>query len=286
MPRDDGHIPRLRRITPLLGLLGIAALGGCSADEPFNPSFALTLDDSKLALRSMRESPRPLDRPLVVLGGIYDPGIASSSVADHLRRVTTDDDRVLSVSFFGQGTFERCRDRLLERLDQAFPSDDASATVEVDVIGISMGGLVARYAALPNEDGRRRLRIHRLFTISTPHRGAALAGLPTIDRRAIDMRRGSAFLARLDEHLGEGEYPIIPYARLDDAVVGEANAAPTGQDAWWVANIPGSFSHMFAMHDPRILADIARRVRGETPYTSGPAVPPPGTDATAPLRAH
>ncbi len=104
-----------------------------------------------------------------------------------------------------------------------------------------------------------------------------MALLPTFDRRAIDMRAGSAFLDELEPDHFESEYEIYPYTRLGDGVVGVENAAPTGQSPWWVPNIPGSFSHLFVMNDPRLLADIARRLRGESPFTSRPATAPPGT---------
>lgn len=251
-------------------------LVGCSADRPLNPSFPLTLADAKIALGEMTADPKPLERPLVVLGGIFDPGIASSSVAGTLRRMISTDDVVISASFFWQFTFDECRDRVIERIEEAFPSDDPKQTIEVDVVAISMGGLVARHAARPRDDGGRRLQIRRLFTLSTPHRGANLASLPTFDRRAIDMRSGSAFLEELEQVHFESDYEIYPYSRLGDSIVGVENTAPTGQFPWWVPNIPGSFSHLLVMDDPRLLADIARRLRGETPFTSLPATAPPG----------
>jgi len=268
-------------------LVAVATMAtGCTADDPLNPSFALTLADSKLALREMAREPRPYNRPVVVLGGIYDPGVVASVLGDKFRRLSGEPDQVISVSFFGQGSFDRCRERVIRRVDEAFPTDDPDRTVEVDVVGVSMGGLVARYAAAPRADGGRTLRIRRLFTISTPHRGAQMATLPTIDRRTLDMRPGSAFLDGLDNALAAQDYLIIPYTRLDDAVVGEANTAPTGRAPFWVPNVPGSFAHMFAMEDPRILADIARRLRGETPFTIEPPMPLPGRTAPTATAAH
>ncbi|MCZ6836078.1 MAG: hypothetical protein O7G85_09925 [Planctomycetota bacterium] len=265
----------------LFCLLLVLVLTGCSADDPINISFALTLDDSKLAMREMTNEPKPMKRPVIVLGGIYDPGVASGRVANRIRRLVENNEQVISVTFLGQGTFDQCRNRVIACVEKAFPSDDPNQTVEVDVIGISMGGLVARHAAVPRSDGDKHLRIHRLFTISSPHRGAKMATLPTFDRLAIDMRFGSSFLATLDRQLVDLDYEIFPYTRLDDAIVGEENTAPWGQNPWWVANIPGSFSHIFSMHDPRIMADICRHLRDETPYIADPATPLPL--ATAPF---
>ncbi len=248
---------------------------GCSADVPLNPSFPLTLNDAGLALREMEKLPKEPSRPIVVMGGIYDPGIASSGIARRIRRVVDADDLVISISFLGCWTFDQCRRRVIEKVQEAFPSDDPDMTTEIDVIAISMGGLVARHAAGLNAEGGRRLRIKRLFTISTPHRGAKLAWVPTFDPRIIDMRKDSPFLSMLDLAWKNADYEIHPYTRLDDAIVGPANTAPPGSDPWWVANIPGTFSHVFAMFDPRFLADIAHRLRSESPLTHSPPAPLP-----------
>jgi hypothetical protein len=248
---------------------------GCSADRPLNPSFAVPMADAKAALREMCDHPKALDRPVVIVGGIHDPGFVVSRVARSIRRMTEPDELVESVSFFGSGsgTFDGCREHLIESVDTAFGSPGGDVTVEVDVIGFSMGGLVARHAARPRNDGGKRLRIRRLFTISTPHRGARMASLPTLDDRVLDMRAGSAFLAALDEDLVRADYEMFSYARLGDMIVGAENAAPPGRHPWWVANPPLSFAHLSTPHDPRIVADIARRLRGEEPLATLPAAP-------------
>ena len=255
--------------------------GSCSADKPLNPSFALVYKDAKAVLHEMQLEPKPLERPLVVAAGIHDPGLVAPSLVRKLRNITSDDDRILSVSFFGLSllTFDACREHLVDAVEQAFPSDDPDMTTEVDVIGFSMGGLVARLAASPNSSGKR-LRIKRLFTISTPHRGAKLAGLPTIDERTIDMRAGSAFLADLDSQLQNAEYELLTYTRLGDMIVGAENAGAPGASPWWVANPPFSPAHLSASTDPRILADIARRLRNEEPFATHPAAPLPGEEPT------
>ncbi len=251
--------------------------GGCSADKPLNPSFALIYSDAKAVLHEMQLDPKPLQRPLVVAAGIHDPGLIAPSVVRKLRNITSDPDRVISVSFFGLSlsTFDACREHLVEAVEQAFPSDDPENTVEVDVIGYSMGGLVARHAASPRSSGKR-LQIKRLFTISTPHRGAKLAALPTFDERTIDMRAGSAFLAGLDSQLQNLEYELLSYTRLGDMIVGAQNASVSGTPPWWVTNAPFSPAHLAASTDPRILADIARRLRNEEPFTTNPPAPLPG----------
>jgi hypothetical protein len=283
---------------PLLALLAM----GCATHAP-NPSFNVSNDQAKEALREMSHDTKPLPRPLVILGGLDDPGIATMVLSDDFREITGDDPRVIGVSFFFCGSFDACRKRVIEAVDKAFPSDDPVWTTEVDVVAVSMGGLVARYAAAPprapkdttgdatsqpttDRSPTRRLHIARLFTISSPHRGAALAFLPTFNQLQIDMRAGSKFLKRLDaydELIEAGSaatrpsdsYELIPYVRLEDMIVGEKNAAPAGWTPWWVPAEPFQDSHMFAMTDPRIVADIARRLRGEPPLTTDPPTPLP-----------
>ena len=274
-------------------------LAACSADRPLNPTFPLKMADAKIAWKQMEGDPKPLERPVVVVGGIYDPGIFSKNVACRLRTVTAPDSRIIHVAYFNISSFDRCAQVLIEAVDREFPTDDPDQTIAVDVIGYSMGGLVARYAAsdrapsgagaeggagdgdgdgdggarvsAPARSGRR-LQIHTLYTVSTPHVGARLAWVPTFDRRIIDMRPGSEFLTKLNQ--AAPAYEIVPYARLGDVVVGAENAAPVGRTAWWLAK-PWSFSHLLAAHDVRILADIARRLRGEQPFTAEPAAPLP-----------
>lgn len=222
----------------------------------------------------MEDQPKALVRPVVVLGGIYDPGIAASHVARKLREIAGEDAPIVHLGFLDTGTFDGSADKVVEALNERFPSCDPHQTIDVDVIGFSMGGLVARYASSDEyaAKGRQRLRIVRLFTVSSPHQGANLAWVPTFDARVIDMRRNSAFLARLNAE--PINYELFAYARLGDLVVGETNAAPTGTTPWWLSKHHG-LSHASAYSDSRILADIARRLRGEMSFSTYPPAPLP-----------
>jgi pimeloyl-ACP methyl ester carboxylesterase len=260
---------------------------GCAA-PPTNQSFAVSVYDAQRVLSDMRARPRPLTRPLVILGGLGDPGFAANNLRSEFRKVTGDE-RVVGVSFLFCGDFDDCRKRVIEAVDKAFPSDDPTWTTEVDVIGVSMGGLVGRYAAVPSHDPERprRLRIARLFTIGTPHRGAAWAVLPAVNGMHRAMRQDSPFLRGLSEaEAAGGGYEIYPYVRLGDAIVGATNAAPHGRSPWWVPGEALQDSHLMASLDARIVADVARRLRGETPFTTDPPQPlPPGEGGPPPRPA-
>jgi len=264
-------------VTVLL-LLALFA-GGCASNGHINPSFSVSVRDANSALDEMRDAPKPLDRPVLVIGGWANTSMMTTRLAGTIRSIAEDNAEIAHVSLLSCTSFDSCRQRVLDIVDEEFgQSDDASETVEVDVVAYSMGGLAARYAAAPQLDISRRLKIRRLFTIATPHRGAQMAPIARFERRASDMLTGSAFLAMLDRVFADADYEVIAYARLEDLIVGPRNCAPPGVDLWWVPNRPFEFSHHDAFRDPRILADIARRLRSETPFTRLPAAPLPGEE--------
>ncbi|TVQ79334.1 MAG: hypothetical protein EA380_04690 [Phycisphaeraceae bacterium] len=242
---------------------------GCSADRPINPSFSVTVTEAQGLLREMREERVEFERPVVVLSGWMDLGFGISWLQRELRRYTPDRKAVLAPAYFSVSRWESKRARVIGAVERAYPSDDDEWTVEVDVIGISMGGLVARYCALECADGGKRLRIRNLYTIATPHRGASRASWPTTDARVRAMRRGSDFLAAIDEGY-DGSYEIYGYVRLGDVTVGPANSAPPGGRLWWVQNRPLEWSHADVHRDPRIVADLVLRLRGDQPLSEEP----------------
>jgi pimeloyl-ACP methyl ester carboxylesterase len=134
--------------------------------------------------------------------------------------------------------------------------------VEVDVVGISMGGLVARLAA--HDMG---LRVARLFSFATPHDGSSRAAMIAPDEAARDMKPGSALLARLNGL--ERGYELVCYGQVGDAVVHPRGCAPPGERAFIA---PGSrvMEHFTTLHNPWFMADVAKRLRGEEPLLKHP----------------
>jgi hypothetical protein len=240
-----------------------------------NPGFRLTPSEAQRAIDEMRESPKALVRPLVVIGGIFDPFRAR--VLAHFFGGITRGSKIRSINVGFCQSFERCRQRTIATVDKTFPGGDADFTTEVDVVGMSLGGLVGRFCAAPSRDlGRpRRLKIRRLFSISSPHAGAKVANLISLTEYHREFRPGSDFLNRLAAHDTLAEYEVYPYVLIDDDVVGEKFAAPPGKDPHWLGNASFLRPHLAAMTDQRILADISRRLRGEEPFSVARPLPRP-----------
>src|ERR1019366_5838513 len=171
----------------------------------------------------------------------------------------TNDSRIVWVSLGDCCTFDDCRKKIIRAVDRDFPTTDPAMTAEGDVIGYSLHGVAARFAATKELDPHkpnRRLRIARLFTISSPHRGARAASYP-IQLLSLQksLRPNSPFIEALNSSASP-QYPIYCYVRLGDTIVGDDNAAPPVRTAWWVPTPGFSLPHINAFSDPRIIADI------------------------------
>ncbi len=248
-----------------------------------NPDFTASAVEIREEARRMRAEPvGELERPVVVLSGYRAAHTMAARCARAIALLTTGRDAdTLAVSYTLTSDIERAAAIAIERINRQWPSDDPSQTVEVDVIGISMGGLVARVAALPPSERPRaqgdeqgmRLNARRVYTLGTPHRGAVLAERIRPDQAARDMRPGSWFLQELDARLEDRDYELICYAHLRDGWVGAQNSAPPGMAPIWTGGTR-LFSHFAISGSQRILVDIARRLRGEPPLAEPGGDPP------------
>lgn len=253
-------------------LLAGLASPGCA--RPVNPSFDVTVAEAREELSDLGRDALELERPLLIAAGFLDPGFGVSSLTTRMRKLAADPAMVIEVPFFTTPTFDLARERMIGKLEASFPSSDPYETVEADVIGISMGGLVARYAAMSDatarNDGVKRLRIRTLFTLGTPHHGAIRAEHTlAFDARVADMRSGSSFLESLNEAWPDRDFQLVAYTRLYDGIVGAENALDPDGKGWWLSPPPLQMSHMTMHRDPRIIADIVRRLRGEEPFAKG-----------------
>lgn len=273
----------MRRTAP--AILVLAILSGCIAMPERNEALGVDPRAAAEEHERLRRETAPLPRPVVVINGYHALPSAAARLARQLAEATCDDpSNFLAVSHTFESDIDRITARVIERVEARWPSDDPEATVEIDVVAISMGGIVAQWAALPPAERRRgddpapnatgkRLRIARLFTLATPHRGAILAELLAPDAAARDMVPGSALLRTLDSHRETCPYELVCYAQLRDGIVGATRAAPEGHPVIWTSGtLLGS--HLMVGDNPLFIADIAKRLRGEPPLLS-PGGPPP-----------
>lgn len=250
------------------------------ACAPDNPAFTITPEVYQRELARVQAEPCRLERPLVVLDAWHHPPLSGAGVRDRLVDLTgADPQQAIAVSYPFLWSVEAAGRRVVERIEQAWPSDDPERTIEVDVVGYSMGGIVARYAAdlwadLP-ADSRpaKRLNVRRLYTIASPHCGARMARWLPLDSAARSMRPGSDMIERLNAALPEAGYQLVCYTQTNDVTVGARNTAPPGMEPIWQ---PGTLllSHQTVRINPHILLDIALRLRGEAPL-AGPGSRPP-----------
>jgi hypothetical protein len=274
-----------RHLGPFVGAALTYLLTGCIAlPSPNDPARAVTRDSAATDLAALYNDPRPLARPVVVLGGYRTLGIHAAPLVAKLRRGTSNkSDDFLYLYYPLTTNFDQLADYVVAEVEKKWPSADPKQTVPVDVVGVSMGGLVARWAALPplervrnKEDspaqGAKRLNIVRLFTFSSPHRGAILAEKVHIDPAARDMCSGSPFLDVLDERRSAHPYELVCYAQEGDNIVGATRAAPPGEDPIWSEGTI-LFSHISAVENPIFVTDICKRLRGEKPLVT-PHGPP------------
>jgi hypothetical protein len=237
-----------------------------------NPAFDPSRAEIRAELRRMRADPTPLERPVVVLGGYKAWPVMAGALRGQLVRLTSQEPGdIIDVSYTLRGDIDKAVAIAIDRIERAFPSADPDRTREVDVVGISMGGLVARRAAM--DRGGKRLRIRRLFTLASPHGGAKLAERIRPDRASRDMRAGSAFLDELDRAWPGTADEVYPYAVLNDTWVGATRTMPPGHDGalWTRGSVVAS--HFTVSANRRIVADIALRLRGEPPLSGAPSPP-------------
>ena len=244
-----------------------------------NPAFPLTHSEARTEIAAMRASQVGLDRPVVIVTGWRSPPTNGEGLARQIRRATgAEDDELLIWSDAFAGDINVAAGDLVALVEATWPSDPEEATtIEVDVIAISMGGLVSRTAARRSETrggapSAKRLAIRNLYTFGSPHDGARLSQLIRVDTASAQMKPGSDFMASLNAGFEDAAYTLTPYAALHDRWVGATRSAPPGLDPIWVSGRV-VLSHHLITGDPRLVADLLRRLRGEDAY--GSASEPP-----------
>jgi pimeloyl-ACP methyl ester carboxylesterase len=258
---------KLRNIFRSAVVLCVSVMAGCAATDKSTTreSFVVQTEQATAYLSRQDAKRTKLDRPLVILGGFAELGLLPALMEKRLREQF--DGTIIRVTFADLTRFPDCRRRLVETLDARLGLAGETETAEVDVLGMSMGGLVAVYSAIDDPGLGKRVKIRRAFTIGSPLQGAKLARrwpfVMTDMHR--DMIPGSALLKRIAAE--KRDYELVSYSRLGDRTVGAAYASLPGSTLHWVDNPWLSSAHVGSFWDARILGDIVRRLRGEEPFT-------------------
>jgi hypothetical protein len=257
----------------------LAVLLNVSRPGPRNPDLPCTLEEAKADLRRMAANPVKLARPVLVLGAYHAWAPVPWALARKIRRLTGAGEReVVCVPYLWETTLHAAAAKGARTAIGAWGLAPGGASVPVDVVGISMGGLVARMVAAGERAGLGlpwdlpRIDARRIFTFGSPLRGAKAALRLCPDRAARDMCPGSALLGRLEAEAAR-DIELICYGQLRDQIVGATRTAPEGMDPIWTGGTL-VFSHFATPHNPWFLADMARRLRGEEPLWTAGSKPP------------
>lgn len=234
---------------------------------------AMSMAEGREHFQALHASRRTLTRPVVCVAGWRAWPVLAWQLARAIERTTSSPQLVLPVSHTRCGTMACAAGRMVRAVRENFGEGAPGETAEVDVVAVSMGGLAARLAAM-ERPGEMRLAVKRLFTLATPHRGAKLTRIATPDQASRDMTPGSDFLSMLDAGLSAASYELVCYARLNDWWVGATRTAPEGHTPIWVEPPRWTLSHLLVSRDPRILADVGTRLRGEGPLLRAAGPPP------------
>lgn len=158
---------------------------------------------------SMSERAR---RPLVVLPGLADNAAVFTDLKAALQ--TCGAGPVVSFGYSPLlGRVQTAAARLADQVDQLCV---ISGETQVDLVGHSLGGLIARYYV-------QRLgghaRVPTVVTIGTPHRGTIAARLPSPLPLVRQLRPGSDLLTELAEPAPDCATRFVAYAGDCDQVV-------------------------------------------------------------------
>ncbi len=237
------------------------SVGGASRVE-------LSSEERSRVWARMSGTPVVLERPVVVVKGWRSFESNAEVLARRLRVLTGAGDGVVrTFSYRSSRGVDVIAGEIAGSLDRVFGRGTRKGGV--DVVGVSMGGLVGRWMSATG-----MARVERLFTVVSPHRGAALARwFGFLDASTGQMAPGSAFLRELEvmeDRVPEAERPeVVTYGRLRDWWVGTGNTSLGGHEHVVVRPPWNALAHLTATRDRTIPLLIAARLRGEKGVVGG-----------------
>jgi pimeloyl-ACP methyl ester carboxylesterase len=160
----------------------------------------------------------PAARPVLLLHGFASSPRTLAFLARHVRRNLR---RPVLRPDLGLGFGD-----LRDAAERAYDAVVEAGAPEVDVVGHSLGGLVASYLLKRIDRGRR---VRRVITLGAPHAGTRLAWLGAVATRGLarglrQMLPGSRLLAELAAEPVPRGTELLAIAGDADAVVAEHSA--------------------------------------------------------------
>lgn len=139
----------------------------------------------------------------------------------------------------------------------------------IDVVGHSMGGIVTRDAARH----RHGLKVARLFSLSSPHRGAGWLAPYTPHPHAQALRPQSTFLAEVNADPTSHDFEIHTFRLHHDRLISAESAHAVGHTHYdWPSLRPWLSSHASTQWDIRICTAVVGMLLGHV--KADPAVHP------------
>lgn len=210
------------------------------------PRAAWTLATLAAAWRGLPDGPRGEGRPVLVLPGLFNTDRSNLVMRAYLRRLGYDAQGWGLGRNLGARTVGADAERVIERVRALH----ASSGQKVTLIGVSLGGIMARLAG-----HRHPELVRQVITVSSP-----FAGPPTATNvwRAFEAVTGEkisdpAVAARLEEAARPLPMPSTAiWSASDGFVNGSICREPGGANAVEVRS-----SHLFVQMKPEVLRAIA-----------------------------
>lgn len=184
--------------------------------------------------------------PVVLLPGFFENALTMEILRWRLERALGVPVRALRPGRYFSGLEIQARD--YARRIEGFV--ELTGAERVDLVGHSMGGILARYLA---ESGELKKRIRRVVTVAAPHLGSALARMAP-GRSLRQMRRGSAFLEGLNSSSAPAGIRIVGISSTHDNLVIPWNCSLSPRGDNFIIRYRGHVTLIFSREVARLVA--------------------------------
>jgi triacylglycerol lipase len=219
---------------------------------------------------TMAAAPRPgsPERPLVVLPGLAD----NTAIFTELRKAFPG-----PVVSFGYSPLLKdvrtAAKRLAEQIEELC---DLAPVSTVDVVGHSLGGLIARYY-VQRLDGHRR--VHTGVTIATPHSGTYTAWLLSPIPLVRQLRPGSELFRELSEPAPHCTTRFVTFSSTADPMILPSRNGRLEHPDLRARNIVTTGTGHLALAARPDVLDQIRALLAPAPYAEPPGESPAGSSA-------